>query len=168
MNKTKEHNIFRIGKGWQVKAIIQGKQQTKFFSDNKYDGKDKALGQAVQYRNQILKKRGDFRSGHESYETRFYYPNGNGRSSTNIPGISLATEEGAEGDKYLYFSTTIHIKKGKAINRKRSIGKWGFESALEQIAAIRKKWMKKIYPKRFDEARFDRFVEKFKSDNKFV
>jgi hypothetical protein len=168
MSKTKEHHIFRIGKGWQVKAIIQGKQQTKFFGFNKYEGEEKALKKAVQYRDNLLKKRGDFRSGHSSYETRFYYPNGIGTSTTGIPGISLSKQEGAEGDIYSYFSTTICIKKDEVINRQRSIKRWGFESALEQIAAIRKKWMKKIYPERFDEKRFDELVEDFKENNRFV
>jgi hypothetical protein len=167
MSDQKEHHIFRIGKGYQVKAIIDGKQQTKYFSDGKTGGKNEALAQAVQYRDRILKKRNDFSHRHDSYETRFYYPDGIGDSTTGIPGIHLAYQKGKEGNIYPYISTTILIEKKKPINRKRSIEKWGFESALDQIALIRKKWMKKIYPARFDEKRFDALVEKFKTDNKW-
>jgi hypothetical protein len=167
MNHQKEHHIFRIGKGYQVKAILDGKQQTKYFSDSKAGDKNKALAQAIQYRDQLLKKRNDVSQQPHTYKTRFYYPDGIGDSSTGIPGIHISYQKGKEGDIYPYISTTILAEKKKPINRKRSIEKWGFESALDQIVIIRKKWMKKIYPNRFDEKRFDMLVEKFKADNRW-
>lgn len=164
MTKTKEHHIFRIGKGWQVKVVIDGTQKTKFFSDSKFGGKDGALEAAIERRKVMLEERGEIHQGRDHYEKRFYYPNGTGRGTTGIAGIYLSTEEGAQG-KSLSFSTTIVIEEGDVMSRSRSISKWGFASALDQVAQIRKKWMKKIYPDRFDEAEFDKKVEKLK-DNK--
>lgn len=164
MTKTKEHHIFRIGKGWQVKVVIDGTQKTKFFSDNKFGGEDEALQAAIKHRKGMLEERGEIHQGQENYDKRFYYPEGTGKGTTGIPGIYLSTEEGAQG-KSLSFSTTIVIEEGDVMSRRRSISKWGFNSALDQIAQIRKKWMKKIYPDRFDETEFDKKIENLK-DNK--
>ncbi|HLR26133.1 MAG TPA: hypothetical protein VK112_09725 [Fodinibius sp.] len=156
-------NILRMEsagvKGWRVQMVINGEQTSKLFSDRVIGSKQEALDAALAYRERLWEKRGEPEFAHESYEKRFYYPDGMGENSTGVVGVYRTLEKMKSGRRYPYYTTTIHVQKGQALTRARSVRRHGERAAFLHVCEIRKGHMQEIYPDRFDEARFDRSVE---------
>lgn len=151
-------NVIRIDHkkthGWQVRIMADGKEYSKFFSDKKYGGQKQALSKATAHRDNMLEHlEPKMKKKPSSYDTRFLYEDARNKS-TGVVGVTRYMDVQKSGNAYPYYQTTIHLEKGKAITRSRSIQKHGEESAFLQICEIRREKMKQIYGDRFDDLKF--------------
>lgn len=144
--------------GWYVRLWYNGQEWATFFADKKHGGKKKALQKARKKKEQLLKKRSRLPDpAIESYDTRFYYPEAR-NNSTGVCGVYRTIREMRSGEKYPYYQTTVHVQKGTATTRARSIAKHGEIPAFLQICEFRREKLREIYGDRFDRARFDQSV----------
>lgn len=158
-------NITRIDHnathGWQVRVQYDREVYGQFFADRKHGGKQKALACAKANRDEILEELQDKPSTKpDEYDTRFLYQDP-WNQSTGVVGVYRTMEKMKSGKQYPYYQTTIHVEKGKPINRARSISKHGEIEAFLQICTIRKEYMQQIYGDRFDVDKFDRQVQQY-------
>jgi hypothetical protein len=145
-----------------VRVWDQGGERRKFFSDSRYGTKDNALDRARRWRDKLLGERTLPERSGRRYDKRFYYPNGQKRgNSTGVPRVYLAYKTNKKGEKTWYYQTGVHFKKNQPTNRCFSILKFGDRGAFLRAAAWRRKHMRTIYGKRFDEDLFTKQVYQY-------
>lgn len=159
-NTESKKNIIRIDSkrthGWQVRLQYNNETHGSFFADKKHGGKDKALEKAIIQRQRLWDWVGRQTSCKPTeYDKRFYYPKGQShRKTQGIPGVYRTFSKMRSGQKYPYYKTTVHIEKGKAVSRGRSVNEHGELEAFLQVAEWRADKMAQIYPERFDRAAY--------------
>lgn len=116
----------RLSKGWWVRVMRNNETFSRFFNDNKYGGKDKALEKAMKYRDKILEeKQGLVGSG--------YYSSKSQRNKSGIVGVHKTKNKTIKkGKPYTYDFWVAHWvdPNGKKVSRMFSISKYGEAEAL--------------------------------------
>lgn len=109
-----------------------GRLTTKLFSDRKLGGKKKALDAAKKYRDDLTKKMA-------KYEKPLWRIKRTPRTNTGEMGVSLPHYLTNKGKKRKVITVTVRSELGKAVNRKFSVDKLGYDKALKQAVDWRKK-----------------------------
>lgn len=114
----------RATRGWYVQVAWNGKKYTRFFSDGKLGGINKARLAAIAWRDETERKIGKPQTDQPVIHPRFQRPD---------VGVSLTKKDGGE----VYHVSWID-KDGRHGRTSVSIRKWGKRGAKERALAIRK------------------------------
>lgn len=135
-NKLSVKNIKRIDSpkthGWQVHVRRGGVLRTKLFSDRIYGGKRKALTAAKSYRDDLLEEMAKLAKP-------LWRIKRTPRTNTGELGVSLTEYTYRSGKKRQVITVTARESLGKAVNRKFSVDKLGYDEAVKKAVAWRKK-----------------------------
>jgi hypothetical protein len=135
-NKQSVKNIKRIDStkthGWQVHVRRGGVLKTKLFSDRLHGGKRKALAAAKEHRDELLAEMAKLAKP-------LWRIKRTPRTNTGELGVSLTEYTNRSGKKRKVITVTARAELGKAVNRKFSVDKLGYDDALKKAVAWRKK-----------------------------
>ena len=135
-NKLSVKNIKRIDStkthGWQVHVRRSGILKTKLFSDRLHGGKRKALAAAKEHRDGLV-------SEMAILEKPLWRIKRTPRTNTGELGVSLTEYANRSGEKRKLITVTARSEVGKAVNRKFSVEKLGYDEALKKAIAWRRK-----------------------------
>lgn len=135
-NKQSVKNIKRIDStkthGWQVHVRRGGVLKTKLFSDRLHGGKRKALAAAKEHRDELLEEMAKLAKP-------LWRIKRTPRTNTGELGVSLTEYTNRSGKKRKVITVTARAELGKAVNRKFSVDKLGYDDALKKAVAWRKK-----------------------------
>lgn len=135
-NKQSVKNIKRIDStkthGWQVHVRRGGVLKTKLFSDKVFKGKRKALDAAKTHRDELLEEMAKLAKP-------LWKIKRTPRTNTGKLGVSLTEYTNKSGKKRQVITVTAREKLGKAVNRKFSVDKLGYEKAVKKAVAWRNK-----------------------------
>lgn len=135
-NKQSVKNIKRIDStkthGWQVHVRRGGVLKTKLFSDKVFKGKRKALDAAKVHRDELLEEMAKLAKP-------LWRIKRTPRTNTGKLGVSLTEYSNKSGKKRQVITVTAREKLGKAVNRKFSVDKLGYEKAVKKAVAWRNK-----------------------------
>lgn len=123
--------------GWEVRFHRRGKKIEKFFSDNIFGSKTKALAQARVYRDEIESKLPKL-NVHELSRTP------SKRNQSGIVGVRRHEQTDVRGDwgyTYSFWVAQWTDENGKRRTRSFSINHYGEEEALRLAIKARKKGM---------------------------
>jgi len=139
-NNQSTQNIKRIDSekthGWQVHVCWNGVLRTKLFSDRVHGGKRPAKTEAIRFRDQL-------RAEMTQDITPTWQNERPSKTNTGHLGVSYTEARRGNGNVKGYISVTARVSKGKAVNRKFSIDKVGYDKALAQAVAWRKDQLNK-------------------------
>jgi hypothetical protein len=128
--------------GWYVRIFHNGKSHAKYFNDIKSGGKEEALQDAIEYRNQLEIDLGKPRT--ERYIIGAVHPNNN----TGVPGVNRRiTKQKKRGKWYSWdiFEVTWNPEPNKVSRTTVSIQKYGEEEAFRRACAIREQKIAEVY-----------------------
>ena len=135
-NKLSVKNIKRIDStkthGWQVHVRRGGVLRTKLFSDRLHGGKRKALEEAKAYRDDLVDEMAKLAKP-------LWKIKRTPRTNTGHLGVSLTEYANKSGKKRKVITVTARETLGKAVNRKFSVDKLGYEQAVKKAVAWRNK-----------------------------
>ncbi|MDA7672849.1 hypothetical protein N8615_00480 [Verrucomicrobiales bacterium] len=138
-NRQSIKNIKRIDSpkthGWQVHVRRGGVLKTKLFSDRIHSGKKEALEAAKTYRDGLLEEMADL-------ARPLWKIKRTSRTNTGHLGVSLTKYENQSGKKRKVITVTAREELGKAVNRKFSVDKLGYEKAVKKAVSWRGKVLK--------------------------
>ena len=139
-NNQSTQNIKRIDSekthGWQVHVCRNGVLRTKLFSDRVHGGKRLAKTEAIRFRDQL-------RAEMTQDITPAWQNERPSKTNTGHLGVSYTEARRGNGNVKGYISVTARVSKGRAVNRKFSIDKVGYDKALAQAVAWRKDQLNK-------------------------
>ncbi|MCH1506927.1 MAG: hypothetical protein L7V86_25340 [Verrucomicrobiales bacterium] len=139
-NNQSTQNIKRIDSekthGWQVHVCRNGVLRTKLFSDRVHGGKRPAKTEAIRFRDQL-------RAEMTQDITPTWQNERPSKTNTGHLGVSYTEARRGNGNVKGYISVTARVSKGRAVNRKFSIDKVGYDKALAQAVAWRKDQLNK-------------------------
>lgn len=129
--------------GWYVRVTFNKEKRVKFFSDAACGGKDKALKEAVRFRNQAEKELGKPR-------TDRLVIGGNPRNTSGIMGVQrkskvVVTEEGQKRVLKNVYEVTWNPEPGRLCRMLVSIDEYGEEGAFRKACAIRREKEKEMF-----------------------
>lgn len=109
--------------GWLVRARRQGNRISKFFSDKKYGGRDKALYEhAIPYRDDLLAELPEpDDAARRSAEAR---------SQSGVVGLNLTFKDIGNGTKKPYVQVSWMDRAGKRKAASYSAEKWGLRRSV--------------------------------------
>ena len=143
-NKQSVKNIKRIDStkthGWQVHVRRGGVLKTKLFSDRLHGGKRKALLAAKEHRDELLEEMAKLAKP-------LWRIKRTPRTNTGELGVSLTEYTNRSGKKRKVITVTARAELGKAVNRKFSVDKLGYDDALKKAVA----WRRKVLRERLKE-----------------
>ncbi len=135
-NKLSVKNIKRIDStkthGWQVHVRRGGVLKTKLFSDRLHGGKRTALVAAKEHRDQLVEEMAKLAKP-------LWRIKRTPRTNTGELGVSLTEYTNRTGKKRKVITVTARAELGKAVNRKFSVDKLGYDEALKKAVSWRKK-----------------------------
>ena len=135
-NKQSVKNIKRIDStkthGWQVHVRRGGVLKTKLFSDRLHGGKRKALAAAKEHRDELLAEMAKLAKP-------LWRIKRTPRTNTGELGVSLTEYTNRSGKKRKVITVTARAELGKAVNRKFSVDKLGYDDALKKAVSWRRK-----------------------------
>ncbi|MFK5923630.1 MAG: hypothetical protein QM496_15735 [Verrucomicrobiota bacterium] len=135
-NKQSVKNIKRIDStkthGWQVHVRRGGRLRTKLFSDRIHKGKTKALTAAKAYRDGLVDEMAKFAKP-------LWRIKRTARTNTGELGVSQTHYTNRSGKKRKVITVTVRSELGKAVNRKFSVDKLGYDEAVKQAVTWRNK-----------------------------
>ncbi len=135
-NKLSVKNIKRIDStkthGWQVHERRGGVLKTKLFSDRLHGGKKKALEAAKAHRDELLESMAKLAKP-------LWKIKRTPRTNTGHLGVSLTEYTNKSGKKRKVITVTARETLGKAVNRKFSVDKLGYEQAVKKAVSWRNK-----------------------------
>lgn len=128
--------------GWYVRVRFNGTQRSKFFSDEANGGREKALEQAVLFRNRTEQELGKPRTDRLVIAR-------NPRNRSGITGVQrktkiIKTETGERKIKNVY-EVTWNPEPGKLCRTWVSIDEYGEEAALRKACAIRREKEREMF-----------------------
>jgi hypothetical protein len=148
MSKSGYKGISRIDQpsrntfGWYVRVMFNGKQRSKFFSDQANGGRDNALKEAVKYRNLLEVEMGKPRTDRTVVAH-------NPRNSSGIMGIQRKQRKvkGPDGEPATrnYYEITWNPYPGRISRTWVSIDELGEKLALLKACQIRREKEKEMY-----------------------
>ncbi|MCH8568176.1 MAG: hypothetical protein LAT67_07930 [Balneolales bacterium] len=149
-NQNEMKGISRIDSkgthGWYVRVYKNGKTYSKLYSDNKYNGKERALKFAKKAREMALET---IKSLPDKPVRRLV--TSDKRNKSGVVGVSKTRKKAASGEYTEYYQVTWSPKPGKIKNRQWSVRKYGEDGAFERAKAFREEVMRAIYGKRYEE-----------------
>lgn len=133
--KDKPKNVFRIDiepdeenpdrhptHGWQVRVKRHGEQHTKYFSDKRFGGKEKALEEAVEYRDELIEELPDpLDPVQKSAEAR---------SKTGVVGLNFCWKDDGSGKLKPYVQLSWLRDDGTRKSAAFSVRKWNLRRAV--------------------------------------
>ncbi|MCF6314584.1 MAG: hypothetical protein L3J39_19205 [Verrucomicrobiales bacterium] len=135
-NKQSVKNIKRIDStkthGWQVHVRRGGRLSTKLFSDRIHKGKTKALTAAKAFRDGLIDEMA-------KYAKPLWRIKRTARTNTGEIGVSQTHYTNSSGKKRKVITVTVRSELGKAVNRKFSVDKLGYDEAVKQAVTWRNK-----------------------------
>ncbi|MBL9152916.1 MAG: hypothetical protein JNK37_10540 [Verrucomicrobiales bacterium] len=138
-NKLSIKNIKRIDSvkthGWQVHVRRGGVLKTKLFSDRMHGGKRNALEEAKEHRDELL-------SSMAKFAKPLWKIKRSPRTNTGHLGVSLTEYTNKSGKRRKVITVTARQALGKAVNRKFSVDKLGYEKAVKSAVAWRAQILK--------------------------
>lgn len=144
MKSKKLSGISRIDSGathgWFVRAYRNGKTYSKFYSDLKNKGKNKALNLALAYRDELKA-----RLGPPLPKARVMKQNSS--NTSGVIGVSRTKRRSATGKIVEYFTVSWRPEPNIAKNKSFSVGTIGEEKAFELAVKFRKAKEKEIAAK---------------------
>jgi hypothetical protein len=131
-------------KGWYVRVYYRGKTcSSKFFSDKKFGGKNKALNASREYREKEIEA---LKTKHPDYDIACRRRVKTTHSNTGILGVSRVTYYDKRRNKYYdCYSVSWRPEPGQAKVTKFSINKYGEKLALKKACELRKLKEGEIY-----------------------
>jgi len=152
-NKQSVKNIKRIDStkthGWQVHVRRGGVLKTKLFSDRLHGGKRKALAAAKEHRDGLLEEMAKLAKP-------LWRIKRTPRTNTGELGVSLTEYANRSGKKRKVITVTARSELGKAVNRKFSVDKLGYDEALKKAVA----WRRKVLRERLKEEKDKGLISK--------
>ncbi len=131
--------------GWYVRVSYAGQQRVKFFSDRMYSGKDEALAEAVEFRNEAERELKKPRTDRPVVSR-------SRRSKTGVIGVRRITKRSRTKDGTLSERPAYEVTWSPAPRVVRrtsiSIAKYGEREALRRAQALRQSKMREMYPTR--------------------
>ena len=138
-NKLSIKNIKRIDStkthGWQVHVRRGGVLKTKLFSDRMSGGKAAALTAAKAHRDELL-------ADMAKLSKPLWKIKRTPRTNTGHLGVSLTEYTNKSGKRRKVITVTAREALGKAVNRKFSVDKLGYEKAVKAAVAWRAQVLK--------------------------
>jgi hypothetical protein len=135
-NKQSVKNIKRIDStkthGWQVHVRRGGVLKTKLFSDRLHGGKRKALDAAKAHRDELIESMAKLAKP-------LWKIKRTPRTNTGKLGVSLTEYTNKSGKRRKVITVTARSEIGKAVNRKFSVDKLGYDAAVKKAVAWRNK-----------------------------
>lgn len=128
--------------GWYVRVRLGNVTKSKFLSDQKHGGKERALEEAVKCRNQLEKELGKPR-------TDWIIVGNNPRNRSGVVGVRRAVKKykGKDGTVYLneVYEVTWNAGREKRGRTSVSISKYGEMRAFRKACAIRRQKEQQLY-----------------------
>lgn len=134
--------------GWYVRIYRNNKTYSKFYSDNKYGGKDRALKIAKLARDKAVKKWEQSTTLREKLKPNLVTKSP--RNKTGVIGVTKYRRKNRSGTVSEYYQVTWRPRKGKVKNKIWSINKYGEEEAFKMACQFRHKKMKEIHGDRYN------------------
>ena len=129
--------------GWYVRVSFNNQKRVKFFSDSAHGGKERALKQAVEYRNQAEKELGKPRTDRLVIAR-------NPRNTSGVMGVQRKTKVvvNEDGEKRVIknvYEVTWNPEPGRLCRTWVSIDEYGEEAAFRKACAIRREKEKEMF-----------------------
>ncbi|HYE64831.1 MAG TPA: hypothetical protein VD966_04570 [Pyrinomonadaceae bacterium] len=128
--------------GWYVRVCFNGQRRSKFFSDAAHGGKEKALEQAVLYRNKTEEELGKPRTDRLVIAR-------NPRNRSGVMGVQRKTKviKTPEGERVVnnVYEVTWNPEPGRLCRTWVSIDEYGEEAAFRRACAIRRAKEREMY-----------------------
>ena len=121
--------------GWYVRVYRNKKTYSKFFSDTKYGGKDKALEMALFEKEELSK----MISKIPKKPTKRRVVTKDKRNTTGVLGVSRTTKKASNGRSYDCYTVSWRPEPKVQKSTSFSIKKYGEEKALEMAIQLRRK-----------------------------
>ena len=126
--------------GWYVRVYRNKKTYSKFFSDTKYGGKDKALGMALFEKEELSK----MISKIPKKPTKRRVVTKDKRNTTGVLGVSRTSKKASNGKSYDCYTVSWRPEPKVQKSTSFSIKKYGEEKALEMASQLRRKKINQI------------------------
>lgn len=130
--------------GWYVRVPFRGQIHSKFFSDSKHGGKEKALKKAVQWRNKIEREIGKPRTDRPVVTA-------SPRNNTGVIGVQrmvqIRQNKHAPPKEYPIYVVSWQPEPGVLKREIVPINKYGEEKAFMKACAIRRKREREMFGK---------------------
>ncbi len=157
--------------GWYVRVYKNGKTYSKLYSDNKYNGKERALKFARKAREMAVET---MRSIPDEPVRRFV--TSDKRNKSGVLGVSKTKKKLKSGRTVHYYQVTWSPKPGKLKNKQWSTLKYGEDKAFRLAVEFRDRVMREIYGERYEEfarnnntgKQFPQPVSRNKTDSKEI
>ncbi len=142
---AKNKGISRIDSGsthgWFVRGYKNGKIYSKLFSDLKYNGKNKALSMAREFRDGLYEDLKKIPSKPRGRRLVFR----DSRNTTGVLGVSRTSKRSPGGAVNECYSVSWRPEPGVQKCTSFSIRKYGEKKAFQLAVAHRRKMLKEIY-----------------------
>ena len=132
---SKPRNVFRIDiepsdehpnrhstHGWQVRIKRHNEQYTKYFADKKFGGKEDALKEAVNYRDELLEELPDPQDPVRKSALA--------RSKTGVIGLNFCHKDDGSGTLKPYVQISWLKENGQRRSAAFSVNKWNLRRAV--------------------------------------
>lgn len=159
-------NISRIDQtkkklhGWYLRVYYKGQEYRKFFADNSWGSKVKALKAAKRHRKRLIKIKNRLPNEKRTYDKRFYYPEARNRT-TGVVGIYRTYKRGRDGSITIYYSSTVSVEKGKPRTRSFNADNMGEKKAFLAACDFRREGLKEIFGDNFNREDFRTPVKQY-------
>ncbi|MDR1256105.1 MAG: hypothetical protein LBJ94_04260 [Puniceicoccales bacterium] len=128
-------------KGWLVRGYKNGKRYSKLFSDGKIGSSEEALGQALEFYEELSNRLKAIPSGPRAKKIVF----SDSRNSTGVIGVSRLKKPGKGGDTLEFYSVTWRPAPGVQKCTSYSIRKYGEEEAFKKAVICRYNGLEKLH-----------------------
>lgn len=126
--------------GWYVRVYRNKRTYSKFFSDTKYGGKDKALEMALFEKEELSK----MISKIPKKPTKRRVVTKDKRNTTGVLGVSRTSKKASNGKSYDCYTVSWRPEPKVQKSTSFSIKKYGEEKALEMAIQLRRKKINQI------------------------
>lgn len=119
--------------GWEVRIQRRGKRVEKFFADNGFGGRGKALAAAKKFRDEKL-------NAMRGYTTQELAKRPSKRNTSGTVGVRRHTQVDVRGEwqyEYAFWVAQWTGKDGKRHTRSFSVNRYGEDKALKMAAKAR-------------------------------
>lgn len=121
--------------GWYVRVYRNKKTYSKFFSDTKFGGKDKALETAIFQKEELSR----MISKIPKKPTKRRVVTKDKRNTTGVLGVSRTSKKASNGKSYDCYTVSWRPEPKVQKSTSFSIKKYGEEKALEMAIELRRK-----------------------------
>lgn len=126
--------------GWYVRVYRNKRTYSKFFSDTKFGGKDKALEMALFEKEELSK----MISKIPKKPTKRRVVTKDKRNTTGVLGVSRTSKKASNGKSYDCYTVSWRPEPKVQKSTSFSIKKYGEEKALEMAIQLRRKKFNQI------------------------